>query len=380
MKGSYAQAFGLDPEVIYLNHAAVAPWPLCTTEAVVRFAQENAFTGAEHYPAWLKIEQTLRRQLQALINAPTASDIALLKNTSEALSVVAYGLSWRPGDNVVISDQEFPSNRVVWESLEDQGVEVKQVPINISDALPSPEDALIAAMDENTRLLSISSIQYASGIALDLEKLGLHCRHHDILFCVDAIQSVGAVPIDVQKIHADFLMADGHKWMLGPEGLALFYCRAQVRDQLKLHQYGWHMLEQAGDYDQTEWHVAKTARRFECGSPNMMAIHALSASIQLILDTGKETVAQKVCENSRYLMDALSQYEEIELITPTNEGRFGGIVTFKSTQRAAQDLFKMYQEQRIICAQRGGGIRFSPHYYTDKNMLDKALEAVEASL
>ena len=379
MRGDYSQAFGLDPDLIYLNHAAVAPWPLRTTDALIRFAQENAFTGAEHYPRWLQKEQKLRQQLKELINAPSSTDIALLKNTSEALSVVAYGLSWQAGENVVISDQEFPSNRIVWESLQDQGVDVHQVSLDDQDA-NSPEEALIAAMDENTRVLSISSIQYASGVAVDLKKLGQHCKANNVLFCVDAIQTVGAVGIDVQAIEADFLMADGHKWMLGPEGLALFYCKAEHREQLKLNQYGWHMLEHAGDFDQTQWQVAKSARRFECGSPNMLAIHALSASVSLLLETGMHYVEQHVLDNAKQLMDGLSAIKGIELITPSQESRYGGIVTFNVADKNHQQLFEYYREQRVICAVRGGGIRFSPHYYNDKATLDKTLEIVEASL
>ena len=380
MKGDLNQAFGLDPEVVYLNHAAVSPWPLCATDAVIRFAQENAFTGAEHYPAWIKKEAELRNQLKTLINAPSSADIALLKNTSEALSVVAYGLQWQAGDNIVISDEEFPSNRIVWESLKSQGVEVRQIALTSENDNFSPEEALIHATDSKTRLLSISSIQYASGLAMDLTLLGKHCDRDNILFCVDAIQSIGAVPIDAQAIHADFLMADGHKWMLGPEGLAMFYCKAEHREKLKLYQYGWHMLEHLGDYDREEWSTAKSARRFECGSPNMLAIHALNASMSLLLNTGMNRVGEQVCNNSRYLMTELATLQGVTLITPTQEGRYGGIVTFKATNRDHTKLFEHYKEQRIVCAQRGGGIRLSPHYYTERNLLDKALDIIAESV
>ncbi len=381
MKGDLNQTFGIDPGIIYLNHAAVSPWPLCATDAIIRFAQENAYTGAEHYPSWIKKEAQLRKQLQTLINAPSSDDIALLKNTSEALSIVAHGLSWQAGDNVVISDEEFPSNRVVWESLKSQDVEVRQVALRpTSDKAISPEEALINATDNKTRLLSISSVQYASGIAVNLQVLGEHCKDKNILFCVDAIQTVGAMPTDVQAIHADFLMADGHKWMLGPEGLALFYSKSEQREQLELHQYGWHMLENPSDFEKKEWRVTKSARRFECGSPNMLGIHALSASIELLLNTGLEKISDNVCHNSRYLMEKLSELHGVNLITPTEEGRFAGIVTFNVENKSHSELFEHYREQRVICAVRGGGIRFSPHFFTGKQSLDKALDIVEESI
>lgn len=369
--------FQLDPELIYLNHAAVAPWPGGTRDAVVAFAQQNATTGAEHYLRWLKKEQQLRQQLQQLINAPSHTDIALLKNTSEALSVVAYGLDWQAGDNIVISNQEFPSNRLVWESLQPQGVSLRQVDLN---SAKSPEQALINACDRHTRLLAISSVQYGSGMALDLERLGHYCRRQQILFCVDAIQSIGAIPFDVQAIQADFVMADGHKWMLGPEGLAVFYCRRELRHQLKLYQYGWHMLDNPGDFDQTQPKISPTARRFECGSPNMLAIHALSASLELLLQQGMTQIGQQVCANSDYLMQALKQLPGIELITPHIDGHYAGIVTFKVANQDHQALYQHYMQQRLICAQRGGGIRLSAHFYSERATLDRALTIVEQSL
>ena len=243
--------FPQSDDIIYLNHAAVGPWPLRTARAVQQFAEENLRQGARAYPQWLHTERALRAQLQRLVNAPSIDDIALLKNTSEALSVIAHGLSWRRGDNVVLCTQEFPSNRIVWESLREFGVECRIVPIDIKTE--DPEAALLSAVDAHTRLLAVSSVQYASGLRMDLQQLGDFCHDHGVLFCVDAIQSLGALPFDVQAVHADFVVADGHKWLLGPEGLAVFYCRAELRPQLRLHQFGWHMVEHHDDFDRLDW-------------------------------------------------------------------------------------------------------------------------------
>lgn len=372
MPYSDKQQFPHLAEVIHLNHAAVAPWPAVARDAVIQFANENARLGSSHYPAWLKREHQLRKGLATLINAPSTDDIALVKNTSEALSFVAYGLEWEVGHNVVSSDQEFPSNRIVWESLEQQGVEFREADLS-SEA--TPEDALFAKCDQNTRLLTISSIQYATGLRMDLERIGQYCRDNGILFCVDAIQSIGAVQLDVQAIQADFVMADGHKWMLGPEGLGVFYCRPEIREKLKLTQYGWHMVDPLGNYSVKQWKVAKTARRFECGSPNMIAIHALHASIKLLLETGMDEVEATVLENSRYLCERLDEINGIVLHTNTEPGRFGGIVNFSCKDN--DGLFQALDKHGVFCALRGGGIRFSPHFYTPKSQLDKALAVVK---
>jgi len=358
-------------EMIHLNHAAVAPWPAVARDAIKQFADENARLGSSHYPAWLKVEQQLRKGLASLINAPSADDIALVKNTSEALSFVAYGLEWEVGHNVVSSDQEFPSNRIVWESLEQHGVEFREADLS---SAATPEDALFAKCDQNTRLITISSIQYASGLRMDLARIGQFCRDNGILFCVDAIQSLGAVQLDAQAIMADFVMADGHKWMLGPEGLGMFYCRAEMRDKLKLTQYGWHMVDPLGNYTYKDWTVAKTARRFECGSPNMIAIHALNASIKLLLETGMDKVEAAVLENSVYLCERINEIDGLELLTNTDAGRYGGIVNFSCKEN--NGLFQELEKHGVFCALRGGGIRFSPHFYTPKLQLDKALKII----
>ncbi|HEC19476.1 MAG TPA: aminotransferase class V-fold PLP-dependent enzyme [Gammaproteobacteria bacterium] len=369
MESRRGDEFPLDNKLCYLNHAAVSPWPMRCVTAVENFARENATQGSRHYSRWVASEDRLREQLRQLINAPSVDEIALLKNTSEALSVVAFGLSWLTGDNIVSLAGEFPSNRIVWQALQSKGVELRLA--KISD---DPEAALFALVDEHTRLISVSSVQYASGLRLDLARISAFCKQRDILFCVDAIQSLGALQFDVQAIQADFVMADGHKWMLGPEGLALFYCREELLNELTLHQYGWHMTDTFTDFDNQNWKPVHSARRFECGSPNMLGIHALSASLSLLLETGMETVEQHVLHNTRQLFSYIEQQETLQLLSDTRQGRDSGIVTFRHRRLDNDTLFKQLTEQGVMCAQRGGGIRFSPHFYTPQ---EKILRAVE---
>ncbi|MEH6564527.1 MAG: aminotransferase class V-fold PLP-dependent enzyme [Halopseudomonas sp.] len=370
---TWLHEFPLDPAICYLNHAAVAPWPQRAADAVTRFAQENALQGARDYPRWSKLEKHLRDQLRHLLNAPSPDDIALVKNTSEALSFVAQGIDWQPGDEIITSNQEFPSNRIPWEALESQGVTLKQVALDAAD----PEQALIDAMTARTRLLTISSVQYASGLRMDLARLGAACRARGVLFCVDAIQSLGALPFDVQKIDCDFAMADGHKWLLGPEGLGVFYCREAVRDQLRLTQHGWHMVQAMGDYDRQQWMPASSARRFEAGSPNTLAQHALSASLELLLEVGMTDVETLLQERVGYLIDQLHRLEGIQLLSPARPERRAGIVTFAIADTDHGRLHRELMQTGVIGAQRGGGIRWSPHFYTAQSTLDQALRQLE---
>jgi len=371
---SLHQEFPLDSSICYLNHAAVAPWPKRTADAVCDFARENTQRGAANYPAWMKVEQTLRNRLAELIGAQSPRNIALQKNTSEGLSAIAYGLNWRAGDTIVITDQEFPSNRIVWESLADKGVTLCEVSLTSA----SPEHAIIDALDESVRLLSVSSVQYGTGLVLDLDVLGEACSQKGILFCVDAIQSIGALPFNVNQCQADFVVADGHKWMLGPEGLALFYVSDQAMDKLSLNQYGWHMVEDRGNYNVKTWEVAQDAKRFECGSPNMMGAYALNASLSLLLEYGMDNVQRELLSKVAFLEQALIRHNDLELITDTERTRRSGILTFRHRKISSESLYSQLMAQGVICACRGGGVRFSPHFYTPESQLARAVELIPA--
>ncbi len=367
--------FKLDEEVIYLNHAAVSPWPQRTANAVKEFATENQRFGAKAYLSWLEKEAELRNQLKRLINAPSVDDIGLLKNTSEALSVVAEGISWQTDDNIVSTNEEFPSNRIPWLAQESKGVEFRE--IDISD-MENAEQRLIEACDVDTRLITVSSVQYGSGRRLNLKMIGEYCQQNDILFCVDAIQSLGILPMDVQEIGAHFIMADAHKWLLGPEGIALFYCASEIRHQLQLHQYGWHMIEDAGNYNVKDWQPAKSAKRFECGSPNMLGIFALSASLSLIEEIGIDNIAKLINRNTAYIIDYTENKPDFKLITPNKDSTRGGIVTFIIDGHDNAEIYRKLMKNNVICANRKNGIRLSPHFYTSQKTINKGLEVINS--
>lgn len=374
-RGLWQDEFPQAADLVYLNHAAVSPWPRRAANAIKSFADENVINGAWRYNRWLEQESKLRRQLQKLLNAPSTDEIALAKNTSEALSFVAHGMQWAPGDNVVITDQEFPSNRIVWESLVPGGVEVRRV--SLSD---HPEQRLCAALDERSRIMSVSSVQYASGLRLDLAALGSACRDRGTAFCVDAIQSLGAFSLDVQQIQADFVVADAHKWLMGPEGIAVFYCSAPWREHLKLHEYGWHMVENPGNYDVLEWEPARSARRFECGSPNMLGIYGLSASLSLIEEVGVDTIGERVLAHTAYLTDQLQAIPGVQLLSPVERQRLAGIVNFRLSEIDCAVLVEKLKKRGVVCAYRGGGVRFSPHFYNTERQLQRALAILREEL
>lgn len=368
--------FPLDSTLFHLNHAAVGPWPKRAAEAVARFAAENVRQGSLAYPQWLTTEQRLRERLARLIKADAPEDIALAKNTSEALSIIAHGLPWREGDVILGIEQEFPSNRIVWESLADQGVHWRGLDLRHSR---EPEADLIGLCGPQTRMIAVSWVQYANGLRLDLERVGRFCRANGILFCVDAIQGLGASPFDLESSQADFLVADGHKWMLGPEGVALLYVRPELRARLRLRQFGWHMVEQAGDFDRLDWAPAADARRFECGSPNLLGIHALEASLSLLEEIGETEIWNRLQARTDHLIARLDE-RGFELLTPRDPACRSGIITFRVPDRSADQLYTQLVAHRVLCARRGGGIRFSPHFYTPFEVIDGAFGILDRLL
>lgn len=370
---TFHDEFAQARDLRYLNHAAVGPWPKRTAAAVQKFAEENVLLGARDYPDWMKVEQRLRERLARALNALSTDDIALVKNTSEALSFVAFGLDWKAGDNVIISDEEFPSNRVVWEALKPQGVEVIQVSLQGAD----PEGALLAACGPRTRLLSISSVQFATGTRVDIERLGQGLKQRGVLFCVDAIQHIGAVPFDVQASQCDFAMADGHKWMCSPEGLGVFYCRAELRPQLQLHEFGWHMLEHSGDYQRDQWQPAASAQRFECGSPNTLGVMALDASLSLLEEVGIDQIGKAVTDRVMWLEEGLSTIDGVRLHSTRTAERRSGILTFSLDHKPTADVWQQLMRNQVVCLPRGPGIRFSPHFYTQSRVIEETLAIVK---
>lgn len=362
---------------LYLNHAAVAPWPLCATRAVKQFADENSAAGPAAYRNWIKRENELRGQLASLTGAASVDDIALLKNTTEGISLVAWGIDWQPGDNIVLPADEFPSNRLPWLAQRDQGVELREVDIR---AAQDAENALLEAMDGNTRLLSVSAVQWSDGFRLDLGRLGLACHAAHVLFFVDAIQQLGALPIDVETCHIDFLAADAHKWLLGPEGIAVFYCRESARPQLNLLQQGWHMFDNPWNFHSRGREPSSSAKRFEAGSPNSLGQAALHASLDLLLNTGMEQVSGQVLRNSDFLIRELGRSSNIQIISRTSAQRRSGIISFRHAKLPSVQLNSQLGKSGITAAVRGDSVRLSPHFYQDESDLAALLKVLDAAV
>ncbi len=354
---SYRKEFPVTGNYIYLDHAGVAPMSIRVKNAVETFLRESLEGGAFFYPKWARQIVEVRRACARLVNAD-AKEIAFVKSTSHGLSLVAEGLDWKTGDNIIVYEKEFPSNLYPWMNLRRKNVEVRIIPARDNRILM---DDIASLIDSRTRLLAISSVQFASGFRIDLEKAGELCRTKGVLFCVDAIQSLGLLPMDVKKFNIDFLSADAHKWLLGPEGIGIFYCRNGLAERLAPPLVGWKSVQNEFGFEQPDLRFKTDALRFEEGSMNLLGIMGLGAAIALLLELGIDAIERRVLD----LGDAIIQEAEkrgFTILTPRERNMRGGQITFTGSfdPLHVRDTLK---EMGIMVNVRSGGLRVSPHFY-----------------
>ena len=354
---AYRREFPVTGKYIFLDHAGVAPMSLRVKTAIETLLAESTEGGAFHYPSWAQWVVEIRQACARLINAGP-DEIAFVKSTSHGLSIVAQGLDWRPGDNVLIYEKEFPSNIYPWLNLRSRGVDVRTIPSR--DGRIEMHD-IERLMDARTRLLAISSVQYSNGFRIDLQKVGARCREKQVLFCVDAIQSLGLIPMAVRDCHIDFLSADAHKWLLGPEGIGIFYCRKGLAEQLSPPLMGWKSVKNEFEFDRPELRLKTNALRFEEGSMNLMGIIGLGAALDLLFEVGVEHIEERVLDlGDLIIQEAVKRGYRV--LTPGERHERGGNITFSGDFDPAAMQCAL-REKRIMVNARGGGIRVSPHFY-----------------
>ncbi len=364
--------FPVTKNYIYLNHAGIAPLSRRVRNAMVAFAQDATGNGAVNAEDWAETAEICRTQAAKLINA-APTEIAFMKNTSQGILIAANGMQWRAGDNVVTTAVEFPANVYPWWSLKERyGVYTRMVPerngrIDIHE--------IEQAIDEKTRVVTISHVEFASGFRNNLEELGTLCRQRDIWFVVDAIQSIGAISLDVKAAKIDILAADGHKWMLGPEGAAIFYCAQEKLEKLINTNVGWASVINPRDFLNYDFTQKPDATRFEEGSYNSIGLYGINAAIALLLEVGIPTIEKRVLALTAQLIRGLRN-KGYPVITPELEHERAGIVIFQSPRQHPDQLCTLLQEKKIIAAARGTGVRVSPHFYNTEAEIERLLEVL----
>jgi selenocysteine lyase/cysteine desulfurase len=357
---------------VYLNHAAIAPLPAPSAERMAELARTVSRTGDQLWPERNRACEDVRARVARLLGARHAHEVAFTGNTSEALSVLAWGLDWRAGDNVVGAAPEFPSNVYPWLSLASRGVEYRPV---AEQGGRVTAEAVLGAVDERTRVVAVSWVQYTTGHRIDLERLAAGCRERGVLLAVDAIQGVGALALDAAGLGLDAVALASHKWLLGPEGVGILYLSDRILDRVHSTRHGWRSVESRYEWTEIDPTPARGALRFEAGTLNVYGIHALGASLELLLDLGPEAVETRVLALSDRVAEGLRELG-FELAAPREPGETSGIVAGAHPEHPAEALAEALAERSIHVSHRAGRLRLSPHVYNTEEEIDRALDVL----
>lgn len=363
---SLRKLFPITENYNFQDHAAVAPISRRVAEAMkhqIDVTLEAGYLGEDFY----RHADRVRGLAARLINAH-ADEITFVKNTSEGLAFVANGLKWNTGDNIVTTKAEFPANIYPWMSLQSQGVRLKMV---LEEDGRIPLENIIRAMDGRTRLVAISAVQFGSGFQTDLRALGQACQERGVLLCVDAIQALGAVPVDVREMNIDFLSADGHKWLCGPEGCGIFFVRRELLGHLRPTTVGWLCMKNAWEFGKYRYELRDDARRFDSGAYNLVGICGLGAAIELILEIGVPDIYRRILALTDRLVAGLRE-RGYRVISSRRPGEASGIVAFLSDQHDHERIRQhLRQEHRVVISHRLGRLRASPHVYNTEAEIDQ---------
>jgi cysteine desulfurase/selenocysteine lyase len=361
----------------YFDHACVAPIPRPAFDAISKWASESMLEGDTVWTGWDRQHEQLRDLTAQTINA-ASEEIALIPNTTFGINLVADGFHWTEGDNVVLPGHEFPSNLYPWMALKTRGVELRQVELDGNRVCPN---RLADACDDRTRIISASWVGYGSGYRIDPAEIAAVAHDHGALFFLDAIQGLGVFPLDVQATGVDFLAADGHKWLIGPEGAGLFYCRREHLNRLRPMNVGWNSVKQGNDFANVNLDVRDMARRYEGGTQNMAGFIGLNASLRLLTEFGLSHDRSLVGDQVLSMTDKiLSAFDRIgaKVLSERDDDSKSGIVSFEVPGKSSERLKSHLFANGVVVSQRQGRLRTSAHCYNDDTDIDRLIESIKS--
>jgi cysteine desulfurase/selenocysteine lyase len=370
----YRALFPITRQYNFQDHAAVAPLPTPAVEALCAYAHEFSESGYLKGTYYRALDQ-VRQNAARLLNAH-ADEITFVKNTTEGLSYVANGIQWVSGDNIVCNTMEYPANLYPWMNVE----RTRSVGLRLveEDDGRVPFDRLAAAIDNRTRVVTISAVQWSSGFRTDLTRLGELCKEKGVLLCVDAIQALGVHPFDVNEMNIDFLAADGHKWLCGPDGAGVFFCRRELIGHLRPTEMGCMAMKHDFDSGERKIDLRDDARRFDSGAYNVAGIVALGASIKLLLEVGIDRVQKRIKGLTDQLVEGIRR-RGWQVVSPRTPSEWSGIVSFASDKHDMEAIRQhLLDEFKIVVSRRQGRLRASPHFYNTDEEITQLAEALPA--
>ncbi len=359
-------------EYAYFGWAATAPLSTCAADAMTRHVAEMRDRGSLNWREWYQTYDAVRNEAAQMTGA-TADEIALLKNTGEGLSTIASGLDWKPGENLVLPRGEFPANLYPWLALRERGVVVRRIETDAEGRFTAED--VDQQIDDRTRLVALSWVNYSTGFRADLPSIGALCRERGVFFCVDVIQGLGVLPLDVVAAKVDAACADGHKWLCAPEGLAVFYLRRELQDRVRPISLGWWSAALPARFDLEDQPLANTARRFECGTLPTTNAYGLHESLALINKTGVAHIAERVRMLTEKLVARLRS-RGAQVTRAEGENEWSGIVSFSIPGRDARKLAIDLEAKKVILTPRGDRLRAAVHAWNDESDIERLLAAL----
>ncbi len=360
---------------IHLNHAGTSPIASPVAEAVqsvlADLQSENPLTA---YINAMKHADDLRDAWGRMLR--TAPDnLAVVKNTSHGLTIIAQGIPYRTGENIVVAANEYPSNVYPWLAQETRGVQTRLVAPQ-ADGYVS-EDDLEAACDAQTRVLAVSWVQWGTGQRMDLARLGAFCAARNIFLVVDAVQGFGALRLDLSALPGvAFATGGGHKWLLSPGGVGFLYVRPDLLETMLPNNVGWNWVAKPMAWEASQWGTPKpTTARFEEGTPNVLGLAGMLASVDLLESVGTDAIESRVLELAAYTRQRLTE-RGMHVVSPHGTETRTGIVAFRHPTIANETVEAKLAESKVICAVRCGNVRFAPHVYSTESDIDVVVAAV----
>lgn len=358
---------------IYLNHAGTSPLSTRVVQSMTDYLRERSEGRLETYQTDMVMVDGLKSLIKELINAESPERIALTANTSDAINIIASGIPWKSGDRILLNTAEFPAN--VWPFLNLQRHGVRLDFMKNPDGRVTPE-MIANAIKPGTRMLALSAVQFLSGYRADLASIGEFCHSKGIIFAVDAIQAVGAIRIDVQRMKIDALSAGGQKWQMSPHGTGFLYITDELQSILQQANLGWLAAADPWDYYNYGQPLAAGARRYEGGSMIMPTLWGMHAALEIIMEFGIDPIENHLLALTDALIQGFSNTAGVEIMTPGNPHERAGIVTIKVPATADEhSVFKKLLGRDITTALRDNRLRYSPHFYCTVDEMNEAVEA-----
>ncbi len=367
------ELFPFVTEQLYFNHAASSPLSLRVEEAIRRYLSERARGRISDFKRDQREISALRAALANFIGTDP-DRVALTANTTHGLNIIASGLSWSEGDEILLSAMEFPANVYPFLNLKRHGVTIKHLPP--TNGKITVED-FAAHTTSRTRLISLSFVQYLNGYRADLKAVSDYCKANDILFIVDAIQGLGAIPLNVHRMQCDALASGGHKWLMSPRGTGFLYLSESLQERLEPAYLGWLSVQNPFHFHEYNQQLNPTAERFELATPNTIGVYGMHAAIQVLQEAGAHNIEQHILKITGYLRDEL-QKRACEIRTPFADHERAGILLFScGDAQKNRHIFRALSRKKVTISYREGALRVSPHFYNTRADMDRFLAILE---